>query len=35
VVLEEELGVSPLEPTKQMHDMILESEKYIDRIEQP
>lgn len=35
VVLEEELGVSPLEPTKQMHDMILESEKYLDQIEQP
>lgn len=34
-VLEEELGVSPLEPTKQMHDMILESEKYIEQIEQP
>jgi LuxR family transcriptional regulator, maltose regulon positive regulatory protein len=27
-VLEEELGVSPLEPTKQMHEMIIESEKY-------
>jgi LuxR family transcriptional regulator, maltose regulon positive regulatory protein len=27
-VLEEELGVSPLEPTKQMLEMILESEKY-------
>lgn len=35
VVLEEELGVSPLEPTKQMYEMILESEKYINQIEQP
>jgi LuxR family transcriptional regulator, maltose regulon positive regulatory protein len=35
VVLEEELGVSPLEPTKQMYDMIIESEKYMSQIEQP
>lgn len=35
VVLEEELGVSPLEPTKQMHDMIIESEKYMSQIKQP
>ncbi|MFP7297470.1 BTAD domain-containing putative transcriptional regulator [Neobacillus niacini] len=31
-VLEEELGVSPLEPTKQMYDMIIESEKYSNLI---
>ncbi|MEH7112187.1 BTAD domain-containing putative transcriptional regulator [Neobacillus niacini] len=35
VVLEEELGVSPLGPTKQMYTMIIESEKYINQIEQP
>jgi LuxR family transcriptional regulator, maltose regulon positive regulatory protein len=35
VVLEEELGVSPLEPTKQMYDMIIESEKYMNQIKQP
>ncbi|MDM5330591.1 BTAD domain-containing putative transcriptional regulator [Neobacillus sp. CF12] len=35
VVLEEELGVSPLEPTKQMHQMIIESENYIPQSEQP
>jgi LuxR family transcriptional regulator, maltose regulon positive regulatory protein len=35
VVLEEELGVSPLEPTKQMHQMIIESENYIPQLEQP
>ncbi|WHX99722.1 BTAD domain-containing putative transcriptional regulator [Neobacillus sp. DY30] len=35
VVLEKELGVSPLEPTQQMYDMILESEKYLNQIEQP
>jgi LuxR family transcriptional regulator, maltose regulon positive regulatory protein len=34
-VLEEELGVTPLEPTKHMYDMIIESEKFIDPIEQP
>ncbi|SDM79023.1 BTAD domain-containing putative transcriptional regulator [Bacillus sp. OK048] len=35
VVLEEELGVTPLEPTKQMYNMIIESENYINQIEQP
>lgn len=35
LVLEEELGVSPLEPTKQMYDMIIESEKYMNQIKQP
>nr|WP_263325156.1 BTAD domain-containing putative transcriptional regulator [Neobacillus sp. Marseille-Q6967] len=34
-VLEEELGVSPLEPTKHMYSMIIESEKYSDQVEQP
>ncbi|WP_245640358.1 BTAD domain-containing putative transcriptional regulator [Neobacillus massiliamazoniensis] len=34
-VLEEELGVSPLEPTKHMLEMIMESEKYSDLTEQP
>ncbi|MBY0148836.1 BTAD domain-containing putative transcriptional regulator [Neobacillus niacini] len=34
VVLEEELGVSPLEPTKKMHDMIIESENYSNQIGQ-
>jgi LuxR family maltose regulon positive regulatory protein len=34
-VLEEELGVTPLEPTKHMHEMIMEFENYIDQIEQP
>jgi LuxR family transcriptional regulator, maltose regulon positive regulatory protein len=33
-VLEEELGVTPLEPTKRMYDMIIESKKYLDQIEQ-
>ena len=32
VVLEEELGVSPLEPTKQMYEMIIESENYTNQI---
>jgi LuxR family transcriptional regulator, maltose regulon positive regulatory protein len=35
VVLEEELGVSPLEPTKHMYDMIIEAQKYKNQIEQP
>jgi LuxR family transcriptional regulator, maltose regulon positive regulatory protein len=34
-VLEEELGVSPLEPTKHMYDMIIESQNIINPIEQP
>ncbi len=34
-VLQEDLGVSPLEPTKQMHDMIIEAEKYSSKIKQP
>ncbi|MHC0037117.1 BTAD domain-containing putative transcriptional regulator [Pseudoneobacillus sp. C159] len=31
-ILEEELGVSPLEPTKHMYDMILESTKYQEQM---
>ena len=34
-VLEEELGVSPLEPTKHMYNMIIESENFIHPNEQP
>jgi LuxR family transcriptional regulator, maltose regulon positive regulatory protein len=34
-VLEEELGVSPLEPTKHMYNMIIESQNIINPIEQP
>ncbi|MFF2446672.1 BTAD domain-containing putative transcriptional regulator [Neobacillus sp. NPDC058068] len=34
-VLEEELGVTPLEPTKHMYHMIIESENMINPIEQP
>ncbi len=34
-VLEEELGVSPLEPTKHMYQMIIESETIMNSIEQP
>jgi LuxR family transcriptional regulator, maltose regulon positive regulatory protein len=34
-VLEEELGVSPLEPTKHMYLMIIESENVINPIKQP
>ncbi|MCM3568267.1 BTAD domain-containing putative transcriptional regulator [Neobacillus mesonae] len=34
-VLEEELGVTPLEPTKHMYSMIIESEKFIHSKEQP
>ncbi|MFK9089879.1 BTAD domain-containing putative transcriptional regulator [Bacillus salipaludis] len=34
-VLEEELGVTPLEPTRHMYEMIIESESYINPIEQP
>lgn len=35
VVLEEELGVYPLEPTKKMYELILHSETYSNQIEQP
>ncbi|MGG1676736.1 BTAD domain-containing putative transcriptional regulator [Neobacillus sp. NRS-1170] len=34
-VLEEELGVTPLEPTKHMYEMIIEADKYINPIKQP
>ncbi len=34
-VLEEELGVTPLEPTRHMYDMIIEAREYIDQVEQP
>ncbi|PLS01012.1 BTAD domain-containing putative transcriptional regulator [Neobacillus cucumis] len=34
-VLEEELGVTPLEPTKHMYQMIIESERILNSIEQP
>jgi DNA-binding SARP family transcriptional activator len=34
-VLEEELGVTPLEPTKHMYQMIIESENIFNPIEQP
>jgi LuxR family transcriptional regulator, maltose regulon positive regulatory protein len=34
-VLEEELGVTPLEPTKHMYQMIIESEKVIHPMKQP
>lgn len=34
-VLEEELGVTPLEPTKHMYQMIIESESILNSIEQP
>ena len=34
-ILEEELGVTPLEPTRHMYEMIIESESIINPIEQP
>ena len=34
-VLEEELGVTPLEPTRHMYEMIIEAREYIDQVEQP
>jgi DNA-binding SARP family transcriptional activator len=34
-VLEEELGVTPLEPTKHMYNMIMDATEYIDQVEQP
>ncbi|EKN69356.1 hypothetical protein BABA_09861 [Neobacillus bataviensis LMG 21833] len=34
-VLEEELGVTPLEPTRHMYNMIIESESILNPIEQP
>jgi DNA-binding SARP family transcriptional activator len=34
-VLEEELGVSPLEPTRHMYKMIMDAAEYTDQVEQP
>ncbi|QCJ43867.1 transcriptional regulator [Bacillus sp. S3] len=34
-VLEKELGVTPLEPTKHMYEMIIESENIVNPIQQP
>jgi DNA-binding SARP family transcriptional activator len=34
-VLEEELGVTPLEPTRHMYKMIIEATEYFDQVEQP
>jgi DNA-binding SARP family transcriptional activator len=34
-VLEEELGVTPLDPTRHMYKMIIEAKEYSDQVEQP
>jgi DNA-binding SARP family transcriptional activator len=34
-VLEEELGVSPLDPTRHMYKMIMDAAEYLDHVEQP